>query len=754
MSTIPSSPKLSSKELRERAEAQLKKQTDNNQNTDTDTDNENATKRLLHELQVHQIELEMQNVELREAKIAERLHYRYTELFEFAPIAYFAFDKNSIINQVNLRGSNLLDIERANLAGKQFSNYVTIQHRDIFKRCLAKVFDGEGGQTCEILVRVNDTTRWLSIEANLGITGTDCLAALIDVTDKKRAENDQKLAASVFTHAGDGIAITDNNAVIIDVNESYTLITGFSREEAIGQNLRFLESRKEAPEVFSDIWRVLQKDGYWFGEMWNRRKNGEEYAEMTTISAVFNEQGVATHYIALANDITPMKDYQTQLEQIAHYDVLTNLPNRTLLIDILSSAMLKCAVTKRSLAVVLLDLDGFKVVNDAYGHDVGDELLIALSVRMKGALREGDTLARIGGDEFVAVLADLDNIDDAEPVFERLLLAASEPATVGGGVVNVSASVGVTLYPQDGVNAEQLVRHADQAMYVAKRTGKNRYHLFDIVQDDAFKLRRENLAAIRRAIDNHEFVLYYQPKFNMRTGTVFGVEALIYWQHPKLGLLNPIEFLPVIEHNPMMVEIGEWVIDSALRQIRKWQEIGHSCPIHISVNIAAVQLQQPNFTNRLTKLLAAHPDVEPRYLELEVLETSALDNVHHVSATMDDCKALGVSFALDDFGTGYSSLTYLRRLPVSVIKIDMSFVRDMLTNTDDLSIVEGVIALAKSFKREVIAEGVESVEHGCALLQLGCDLAQGYGIAKPMPASNILTWINDWKADASWLKKK
>ena len=750
MSTIPSSPKLSGKELRAHAEALLKKQTDNNQILYSEED----TKKLLHELQVHQIELEIQNVELREARVAERLHYSYTELFEFAPIAYFAFDKKSIINQVNLRGASLLGIERGNLERKQFSNYVTIQHRDKFKRCLAKVFDGEGAQTCEILVQANNTTRWLSIEANLGLTGTHCLAAFIDVTDRKKAEDDRKLAASVFTHAGDGIAITDGNAVIIDVNESYTLITGFSREEAIGQNLRFLESRKEAPQVFSNIWQVLQKDGYWFGEMWNRRKNGEEYAEMTTISAVYNEQGVATHYIALANDITSMKDYQTQLEQIAHYDVLTNLPNRALLTDLLSIAMQQCSVSKRSIAVVLLDLDGFKVVNDAYGHDVGDELLITLSVRMKGALREGDTLARIGGDEFVAVLADLTNIDDAEPVFERLLLAASEPATVGGVVVNVSASIGVTIYPQDGVNAEQLLRHADQAMYVAKKSGKNCYHLFDIIQDDAFKLRRENLAAIRRAIDNHEFVLYYQPKVNMRTGTVFGVEALIYWQHPKLGLLNPIEFLPVVEHNPMMVEIGEWVIDTALRQISTWQEIGHSCPIHISVNIAALQLQQSNFTQRLTKLLAAHPDIEPRFLELEVLETSALDNVYDVSATMNDCKALGVSFALDDFGTGYSSLTYLRRLPVSVIKIDMSFVRDMLTNTDDLSIVEGVIGLAKSFKRDVIAEGVESVEHGCTLLQLGCDLAQGYGIAKPMPATDILTWIKGWKPDASWLKQK
>jgi EAL domain-containing protein (putative c-di-GMP-specific phosphodiesterase class I) len=248
----------------------------------------------------------------------------------------------------------------------------------------------------------------------------------------------------------------------------------------------------------------------------------------------------------------------------------------------------------------------------------------------------------------------------------------------------------------------------------------------------------------------HQFVLHYQPKVNMRTGQVIGVEALIRWQHPERGLLNPIEFLPVIENNPMIIEMGEWVIDSALTQISQWQIMGLKLPLSTSVNIAAVQLQQPDFTQMLTTLLAAHPDVEPRYLELEVLETSALEDVQHVSNTMNACMALGVSFALDDFGTGYSSLTYLRRLPSSLIKIDQSFVRDMLDDTDDLAIVEGVIALAKSFKRDVIAEGVETIEHGITLLQLGCDLAQGYGIARPMPASDIPAWVNEWKPDFSW----
>jgi EAL domain-containing protein (putative c-di-GMP-specific phosphodiesterase class I) len=294
------------------------------------------------------------------------------------------------------------------------------------------------------------------------------------------------------------------------------------------------------------------------------------------------------------------------------------------------------------------------------------------------------------------------------------------------------------------------MRHADQAMYVAKESGKNRYHLFDTAQDDAIKVHRENLGDIRCALDNKQFVLHFQPKVNMKTGSVIGVEALIRWQHPERGLLSPMEFLPIIQNSPMMIEVGEWVIGSALTQISQWQTMGLHLPISISVNICAIQLQQTNFVDRLTALLVAHPDVEPRYLELEVLETSALEDVNYVSSIMHACIGLGVNFALDDFGTGYSSLTHLRRLPASLIKIDQTFVRDMLNDADDLAIVEGVIALAKSFKRDVIAEGVETIEHGTALLQLGCELAQGYGIARPMPASDIPAWINNWKPDADW----
>jgi diguanylate cyclase (GGDEF)-like protein/PAS domain S-box-containing protein len=851
MKTTPKSAKQSTKVLRERAEAKLKKQTSDTQSPSSDYE----AKKMLHELQVHQIELEMQNEELKQARITERLYYRYTELFEFAPIAYFVFDLNGMISQVNLRGASLLGIDRDHLVGKPFSHYVTAQYREIFKRCLGKAFSGSGIQSCEVLGQVSNNTLWLDIEANLGITGTDCLAAMIDISDRKQAEDSQNrankelafqnqekdkradelvlanaekeqranelalanielafqnqekdkradelvlanadkelranelalanielafqnqekdkradelvlanaekeqrvkqlaLAAKVFTHARESIMITDAEGLIIEVNKTFSDITGYSREEAIGKTPRILKSERQSPEFYVDMWQAIVNEGYWYGEIWNHRKNNEVYAVMQTISAVCDVNGITTHYVSLASDITPMKQHQEQLERIAHYDVLTNLPNRVLLADRLSQAMLQCRRHGQSLAVVFLDLDGFKTVNDAYGHDIGDELLIALSIRMKEALREGDSLSRIGGDEFVAVLADLAKVEDCEPVLERLLLAASEPVTVSGVVLNISASIGVTLYPRDNVDADLLMRHADQAMYMAKESGKNRYHLFDTAQDDAVKVQRESLEAIRYALDHHQFVLYYQPKVNMKIGTVVGVEALIRWQHPERGLLSPIEFLPVIENHTMIIEIGEWVIDTALTQIGQWQAMALDLPVSTSVNIAAVQLMQPGFIQTLTDLLAAHPNVEPRYLELEMLETSALEDVNHVSIIMNDCMSLGVHFALDDFGTGYSSLTYLRRLPASLIKIDQSFVKDMLSNIDDFAIVEGVIALAKSFKRDVIAEGVETVEHGTALLQLGCELAQGYGIARPMPACDIPAWMNNWKPDASW----
>jgi diguanylate cyclase (GGDEF)-like protein/PAS domain S-box-containing protein len=578
--------------------------------------------------------------------------------------------------------------------------------------------------------------------------GVALMGSFHDISERREAHERLQLAASVFTHAREGITITDTRGTIIDVNDTFTRITGYSREEAIGNNPRMLQSGRQGPEFYAAMWKSLAEQGHFTGEVWNRRKNGELFAEIITISAVRNPLGATTHYVALFTDITSIKENERKLERIAHYDALTGLPNRVLLSDRLQQAMARCQRKGHCLAVAFIDLDGFKAVNDLHGHEQGDDLLVALAQRLQASLREGDTLSRMGGDEFVAVLSDLEHLYDCHPVLDRMLRAAADPVRLGDRLFQLSASIGVTLFPTDGVGPDLLIRHADQAMYQAKQAGKNRYHLFDVERDTAVKTQREEVARLQQALAAHEFVLHYQPKVNMRTGQVIGAEALIRWNHPQRGLLPPAAFLPTMHDHAIRLEVGDWVIATALQQMATWKSQGLDLPV--SVNIDAQHLQKEGFSQRLAALLAAQPQVPASHLELEILETSALEDMAQVSAIMHRCQAMGVRFALDDFGTGYSSLTYLKRLGAEVIKIDQSFVRDMQTDPDDLAIVQGVIGLARAFHREVIAEGVETIAHGSVLLPLGCECAQGYGIARPMPANELPRWVSHWAPDSAW----
>lgn len=571
---------------------------------------------------------------------------------------------------------------------------------------------------------------------------------VIDITEQKKTETKLKLAASVFTQAREGIMIIDRSRLVVDVNDAFCRLIGYERSEIVGINPTIFSCNRHSPEFFTNIWAVLDENGQWSGEIWHQRKNGDVFAGLVMLSAVTDVDGTTQNYVALITDITSMKNHQEQLEHVAHYDILTNLPNRMLLGDRLHHAMVQSERHGRSIAVAYLDLDGFKAVNDTYGHDVGDDLLIQLSELMSNSLRPGDTLARIGGDEFVAVLVDIESDSDCELVLKRFLEAATTSVVVNGYTLQVSTSIGVTLYPQDGADADQLMRHADQAMYIAKQMGKNRYHQFDVKKDKSIKTQHETIENVQMGIERNEFVLFYQPKVNMKTGEVFGLEALIRWQHPERGLVYPGDFLPIIENHPTSLQLGEWVIDAVLRQISDWKSAG--IEITVSINIDPYQLQQPDFVDKLTASLEKYPNVQPCAIRLEILETSALGDLTEVLSIMRACKCLGVSFALDDFGTGFSSLTYLKRLPVDLLKIDQSFVRDMLEDPDDRAIIMGIIGLASAFNREVIAEGVESLAHGTQLLEMGCSLAQGYGIAKPMPAEQVPDWINEWVPDPEW----
>ena len=830
----------------------------------------------LHELHVHQIELEMQNEELRRTQAqVEIARERYFDLYDLAPIGYCTLSGNGLILQANLTATQLLGVMHTELIRQSLTRFIVHDDQDVFYHLRTQLIATGEPQSCELQMRRADgTVFWARLEGTTALDDTgapalrivlsDCSARkqaeaalqdsyealhsileitldgfwhisalgrlldvnpaycqqsgysraellgmpigkliaaertletttylastlrlghqqfesvhrrkdqslwqvevsstyrdvaggqyfmfLRDISKRKLVEEKLELAASVFSHSHEGIMITAADNTIINVNAAFTRITGYSREEALGQTPHLLNSGRQSKEFYATLWHSLEQKGHWYGEVWNRRKNGEIYVEMQTISAVRDTRGNVAQYVALFSDITEAKQHQNELEHIAHYDALTTLPNRVLLADRLHQAIVQTLRRGQLLEVVFLDLDGFKTINDKFGHEAGDQLLMALAAGMKQALRECDTLARIGGDEFVAVLVDLPDVASSMPMLERLLAAASQPVQVGELTLQVSASMGVTFCPQeDEADADTLLRQADQAMYQAKLAGKNRLHFFDIEEDRSVRGHHESIEHIRQALLANEFVLHYQPKVNLRTGAVIGAEALIRWQHPLRGLISPAEFLPVIEEHSLAIELGEWVINSALTQVEQWQAAGLNIPV--SVNIGARQLQQHNFVERLLSILAVHPGVKPSCLELEVLETSALEDVTHVSKVIDACRKLGIMFALDDFGTGYSSLTYLKRLPVAMLKIDQSFVRDMLDDPDDLSILKGVVGLASAFHLQVIAEGVETVEHGAMLLQLGCELAQGYGIARPMPGQQLPNWATVWWRHSDW----
>jgi len=708
--------------------------------------------KLLVELRQHKQHLEVM-VQQRTAEITTT-QGKLQATFDAIPDLLFELDINGQCHACHFPHASVLTLTPQDLLGKFLRDVMAADAYDVVMATLREADQSGYAGGKQIAVKQASGTTWfeLSVARKSAFVANEEARFIVvarDITARKSAEESLLLAASVFSSSREGIMVTEASGAILDVNDAFTRITGYSRGEVIGKNPRLLSSGRQGADYYQGMWRCLLEQGYWYGEIWNRRKNGEVYAEMQTISTVRDDQGKPQRYVALFSDITAHKEHQSQLEHIAHYDALTNLPNRVLLGDRLHQSMAQAVRRGERVAVLYLDLDGFKTVNDTHGHAAGDHLLITLAARMKESLRDGDTLARLGGDEFVAVLINLNDSVDSVPTLTRLLDAAARPVMLGDLFLQVSASVGLTFYPQaEDVDADQLLRQADQAMYQAKLSGKNRYHIFDAEQDRNARGQHESRGRIRQGLVAGEFVLHYQPKVNMRLGTVVGAEALVRWAHPERGLLLPGVFLPVIEEHALAVEMGEWVIHTALAQMAQWRHAG--LRLQVSVNVGARQLQQSDFVNRLQIILAAHPHVGPGDLEIEVLETSAVKDLAQVYGVIQACCEMGVRFALDDFGTGYSSLTYLKRLPVALLKIDQSFVRNMLDDPDDMAILDGVVGLASAFRREVIAEGVEKAEQGEMLLQLGCEMAQGYYIARPMSANEIPAWVESWRTTPSW----
>ncbi len=559
-----------------------------------------------------------------------------------------------------------------------------------------------------------------------------------DITELKQAEAELRITASVFDNSQEAIAITDADNVIIDVNPAFTHITGYNRDEVLGKNPGILNSGRQDKAFYAAMWQSLQEKKAWRGEIWNRRKSGEVYAELLSISVICDDAGKVQRHVAVFSDITYFKEHEAELSHVANYDALTGIPNRRLLADRLRQAIAHAQRNGTLLAICYIDLDGFKEVNDQFGHGAGDELLVDITRRLQEVSRAGDTLARLGGDEFVVLLNDLTFESECFQALERMMQTIATPMTIGGNPVAVSASIGVTFYPADNEDGDTLLRHADQAMYAAKQTGKNRYHIYDAIHDQRVRSLHESRRRILLGLDAGEFELYYQPKLELASNKVVGVEALIRWHHSERGLLHPAEFLQSIENSELEIRLGNWVMDNALAQLHAWEKGGVA--MEVSINISARHLQSPDFVDMLRRKLAQYPKLSHGRLQIEVLETAALEDMVQSSQIIEACRALGVSFALDDFGTGYSSLVYLRKLGADTLKIDQSFVQDMATNEGDRAIVQGVIALAKTFGRKTVAEGMEDPLLLQTLTEMGCGYGQGYSIARPMSAVDFLDW--------------
>ena len=553
---------------------------------------------------------------------------------------------------------------------------------------------------------------------------------LVDTTESNRASDKLRMATKVFENTIEGIVVTDANATIEWVNPAFTTITGYSNEEAIGKNPRILRSEKHNREFYEEMWDSLIKQGQWQGEIWNRRKNGETYPEWLTISAIRDEEGQTVQYVSVFNDISERIKREEHIKYQAYHDALTKLPNRYLLYDRLNMAISHANRNEEKLAVMLLDLDRFKRINDTMGHPAGDTLLQEVAYRLNESLRDGDTVSRLGGDEFCIILEDIKHVENVLKVSQKIFKAFSKPFLLRDHELYVTTSIGVSIYPNDGSDVETLIKNSDTAMYEAKAQGRNNVRLYTSSMNDEALERLAIENEIIKGLEKNEFVVYYQPQVCLKTDRITGAEALIRWKHPELGFLLPGKFIPIAEETGLIELLGNWVLSTACSQNKKWQDLGLP-PINISVNLSAIQFQQQTLIKTVNNMLK-QSGLEAKYLDLEITESSAILDPEFAIKMLKELKKSGIQISMDDFGTGYSSLALLNRLPIDRLKIDRSFISNIVNDTEKQAIVSAIIAMAKSLGLKVVAEGVETKEQMAYLKSHYCDEIQGYFISKPI----------------------
>ncbi|QEY31259.1 EAL domain-containing protein [Synechococcus sp. RSCCF101] len=658
------------------------------------------------------------------------------QFFEQANTLNLITDLDWRIQRANPAWARVLGLQPAALLGRAATDLIDPIDRTLFlerfRSCQRE------GTTMELDCRVRDAggaLHQLTWSAEARVEHDLIFIVARDVTRARQDQRRLQQAAAVFESTAEGVIITDLNGSILDVNDAFSRVTGYSREEVIGRNPNLLRSGRHDARFYEAMWQEVQQQGHWHGEIWNRSKDGAIFPELLTISTVVDEAEQPSGYVGVFSDISLLKQHQERLNHLAHHDPLTDLPNRTLFTSRLQHSIERCRRAGSSLAVLFIDLDRFKHINDSLGHSTGDELLIEITARIRQRVRASDTLARISGDEFVVLLENVSSREAARAVVDDLLAAFQHPYTVNGISISITASMGLSFYPADGADVSSLLANADAAMYKAKDEGRNTV-LFYSSEFTAEAFEHVFLeTGLKQALDRQELFLVYQPQFDLQSRRVSGMEALLRWRHPQNGVIAPSRFIPFAERSGLIRPIGRWVLEQACRDGRAWLEAGLAIG-HMAVNVATPELLRSSFAEDLAMVVSA-TGFPADQLEIEITESSIMKQPDRSIAQLDQVRATGVMVSVDDFGTGYSSLGMLKKLPINRLKLDQSFVRDLPDDPDDIAIAEAIISLGHAMNLEIIAEGIERTEQEAFLRQRGCHLGQGHWFSRPLPAEAI-----------------
>ena len=695
---------------------------------------------LLQSLQNHQIELEMQNEELRNAHIAlEESRTRYLSLYEFAPVGYLTLTREALIDEINLTGATLLGMERNQLLKHRFSALVANKDSDRWYLFFQHLIQKNSEHDFELELHRGDNSQFdAQLHCRL-ITNADksptILVTLTDITQRKRIELVLRIVSSAFESHWP-MAICNADRIILQANKAFADATGYNLEEIIGQNISLIKSDHHDDVFYTAMCEAINQNGTWQGEVWDRHKSGLVNPKLLTISTVKDINNVITHYVVSFIDIAEQKLAEEKIKHLAFYDTLTQLPNRCLLQERLKYSIEMARRENKPLALLMLDLDRFKAVNDSLGHIAGDELLQQVAARMTARLRNVDMVSRLGGDEFIVLLDDIAHPDDAARVAEEIISDLSKPFNlIQSDDVRIGVSIGISLYPQHGCNPETLLDHADAALYQAKDKGRGCFAYFSEALTRTAQERIALEVRLRRAIEQEELRMFYQPQIDIKTGRIIGVEALVYWQDPMESLIPPLGFIPLAEESHLIVEIGEWVLRETCKQAKQWLDSA-LLPITMAVKISPHQFRRSDI-NALVANILKETGLPAGQLELEITESGLMENHDLALDILNNLRRQGIRLAIDDFGKGYSSLSRLKYFPVDVLKIDKSFIEKIPFNKDDMEIATTIVAIGHNLGFKVLAEGVETSEQLDFLREKGCDAYQGYIKNRPLSAQDF-----------------